>query len=77
MVKKRIWVRFASWMILALEFALAADIVETVISPNWNDLGQLAAIAAIRTGLNCFLERDIEAASRADRDASVATKSVA
>ena len=64
--KKRIWVRFASWIILSLEFALAADIVDTAIRPTWNDLGQLAAIAAIRTGLNYFLERDIEAVSRFD-----------
>ena len=32
----------------------------TAISPTWHDVGQLAAIAAIRTGLNYFLEKDIE-----------------
>jgi uncharacterized membrane protein len=63
-VKRDIWVRFASWIVLALEFALAADIVDTAISPSWNAIGQLAAIAAIRTGLNYFLERDVEAVSR-------------
>lgn len=63
-VKRRIWVRFASWIVLSLEFALAADIVDTAISPNWNDIGQLAAIAVIRTGLNFFLARDIESVSR-------------
>jgi uncharacterized membrane protein len=63
-VKRDIWVRFASWIVLALEFALAADIVDTAISPTWNQIGQLAAIAAIRTGLNFFLERDVEAVSR-------------
>lgn len=55
-----VWQRFARWLILALEFALAADIVRTAISPTWNDIGQLGAIAAIRTGLNYFLERDVE-----------------
>jgi len=60
-VKRRIWVRFASWIVLALEFALAADIARTAIAPTWHDIGQLAAIAAIRTALNLFLERDIEA----------------
>lgn len=59
--KKLVWVRFASWIILALEFTLAADIARTAISPSWNDIGQLAAIAAIRTVLNLFLERDVEA----------------
>jgi uncharacterized membrane protein len=61
-LKKDIWRRFAAAILLALEFALAADIARTAIAPTWADIGQLAAIAAIRTGLNLFLERDIEAA---------------
>lgn len=60
-LKRTVWVRFASWILLALEFALAADIVRTAIAPTWDDIGQLAAIAAIRTLLNYFLERDVEA----------------
>jgi uncharacterized membrane protein len=47
---------------------LAADIVRTVIAPTWVDNGQLAAIAVIRTFLNFFLERDLEAAARAGWD---------
>jgi uncharacterized membrane protein len=31
-----------------------------VISPTWIDLGQLGAIAVIRTFLNYFLEKDLE-----------------
>lgn len=58
--KKKVWVRFAANITLALEFALAADIARTAIAPTWQEIGQLAAIAAIRTGLNLFLERDIE-----------------
>jgi uncharacterized membrane protein len=65
-VKRHIWVRFAAWIVISLEFALAADIVDTAITPSWNDIGELAAIAAIRTGLNFFLERDIESVSRGD-----------
>ena len=61
-VKKAIWLRFAATILLALEFALAADIAHTAIAPSWQDIGQLAAIAAIRTLLNFFLERDLEAA---------------
>jgi uncharacterized membrane protein len=63
-LKKMVWVRFASWLLLALELTLAADIVRTAIAPTWNDIGQLAAIAAIRTVLNLFLERDLESSSR-------------
>jgi len=58
--RKEIWVRFAVWLLLALEFELAADVLRTAIAPTWDDVGQLAAIAAIRTVLNYFLERDIE-----------------
>jgi uncharacterized membrane protein len=63
-LKKTIWVKFASWILLALELTLAADIVRTAIAPTWNDIGQLAAIAAIRTFLNLFLERDLDALGR-------------
>ena len=59
--RREVWVRFARWIILALEFALGADIARTAIAPTWDDIGQLAAIAVIRTGLNYFLERDLEA----------------
>jgi uncharacterized membrane protein len=58
--KKEVFIRLGSWLLLGLEFALAADIVRTAISPSWTQLGQLAAIAAIRTVLNYFLERDVE-----------------
>jgi uncharacterized membrane protein len=47
------------YLVLALEFQLAADILETAIAPEWAQIGQLAAIAAIRTGLNYFLSREI------------------
>lgn len=63
--RRSAWLSLARWLLLGLEFMLAADIVRTVISPSWNDIGQLAAIAVIRTFLNFFLERDLEAAARA------------
>ncbi len=55
-----IFVAYAGWIILALEFALGADIVRTAIAPTWEQIGQLAAIAAIRTGLNYFLNKDVQ-----------------
>ena len=58
--QKEIWVRFAMWLLLALEFELAADIIRSAIAPTWQDIGQLGAIAVIRTLLNFFLEKDIE-----------------
>ncbi len=44
---------------LALEFLLAADIVQTAVAPTWEEIGQLAAIVTIRTVLNYFLQREI------------------
>jgi uncharacterized membrane protein len=64
--RKEIWRRFATWLLLGLEFELAADIIGSVVSPTWMDIGELAAIAVIRTFLNFFLERDIETADRAE-----------
>jgi uncharacterized membrane protein len=43
---------------------LAADIVRSAISPSWEQIGQLAAIAAIRTFLSYFLERDLKEMGR-------------
>ena len=59
-MRKAIWRRFGVWLLLGLEFALAADIITSVISPTWRDIGELGAIAVIRTFLNYFLERDLE-----------------
>lgn len=58
--RKAAWLGFGVWLLLGLEFELAADIVRTVVTPTWSDIGQLAAIGAIRTFLNYFLERDLE-----------------
>jgi uncharacterized membrane protein len=58
-VIREIWLRYASWILLALEFALAADLIETIIAPTWQEIGQLGAIAGIRIALGYFLGRDI------------------
>ena len=53
------WLRFGRWLVVGLTFLLAADVVATSIAPSWEEIGRLAAIAAIRTFLNYFLERDL------------------
>jgi uncharacterized membrane protein len=58
--RKAVWLRFGVWLLLSLEFQLGADIIRTAISPDWTQIGQLAAIAVIRTFLNHFLEKDLE-----------------
>ena len=67
--RKALFSRFGVWLLLGLQFALAADIVRSVISPSWNDIGHLAAIAAIRTFLSYFLERDLASDSGDQRPA--------
>ena len=61
--KMQIWMHFATWLLLGLEFELAADVIRTAIAPSWSDIGQLASIAAIRTFLSYFLDKDIERVS--------------
>ena len=60
--RKAIWRRFGMWLLLGLEFELAADIIGSVFSPEWQEVGKLGAIAVIRTFLNYFLEKDLESA---------------
>jgi uncharacterized membrane protein len=64
---REIWLRFATWILLALEFALAADLVRTAVAPTWEDIGKLAVIATIRTMLNYFLAKDIAAFDRGEK----------
>src|ERR687883_1960771 len=49
---------------LSLEFLLGADILRTAVEPSWDEIGRLAAIAAIRTALNFFLQREIAQEAR-------------
>jgi uncharacterized membrane protein len=64
--RKAIWRGFGVWLLLGLEFELAADIIGSVIVPSWKDLGILGAIAVIRTFLNYFLEKDLEKAEKSE-----------
>jgi uncharacterized membrane protein len=50
----------ARYLALALELQLAADIIMTALAPTWEEIGKLAAIAAIRTALNFFLAREVK-----------------
>jgi uncharacterized protein DUF1622 len=66
---RAIWLQFATWILLALEFALAADLVRTAVAPTWDDISKLAVIATIRTMLNYFLAKDIADFSAAEQSA--------
>lgn len=49
------------YLALGLEFQLASDILSTAVAPTFEEIGKLAAIATIRTVLNYFLRKEIEA----------------
>lgn len=56
--RRHVWLRYARWLVAALTFQLAADIVETSITTDWTAIARIGAIALIRTFLNFFLDRD-------------------
>ena len=62
--KNEVRLTLGRWLAVALEFELAADILNTAVTPTWNDIEKLAAIATLRTALNYFLEREIERESQ-------------
>lgn len=62
--KTEVRMTLGRWLAVALEFELAADILNTAVTPTWNDIAKLAAIATLRTALNYFLEREIEQESK-------------
>jgi uncharacterized membrane protein len=58
--RRDVWLAFARWLVAGLTFQLAADLVNTSFAPTWDEVGHLAAIAAIRTFLSYFLDREVE-----------------
>lgn len=52
--------RLGQYLALGLEFQLAADLLRTAVAPSFEEIGKLAAVAAIRTGLNFFLARELK-----------------
>lgn len=58
------------FLALGLEFQLASDILRTAVAPTLKEIGELAAIAAIRTALNFFLAREIQQERRELADES-------
>lgn len=56
----RLRLKFGGWLVLALEFQLASDILKTTVAPTYENLIQLGAIAIIRTFLNYFLNKELK-----------------
>jgi uncharacterized membrane protein len=62
--KEEIRLSLARSLALALEFEVGADILRTVVTPSWNDIVLLGAIILLRTVLNYFLQRELDAATK-------------
>ncbi len=56
----RVRLKLGRYLALGLEFQLASDVLSTAVAPTFEEIGKLAAIAAIRTLLNYFLGKEIE-----------------
>jgi uncharacterized membrane protein len=65
--RREIYLRYLHWLVAALTFQLAADLVHIVLATTWKKLGNVAAIAVIRTFLSYFLDRDLRAAASETR----------
>lgn len=59
-LNEAIRLKLGSYLVLALEFFIAGDIVKTIITPTWESLGILGAIVVIRTILSYFLTKDLK-----------------
>ncbi|GAA5514392.1 hypothetical protein Dcar01_03147 [Deinococcus carri] len=74
-LKEAIRLRLGRWLSVVLELLLAADILRTAVSPTWDAIGRLAAIAGIRTALNYFLGQEVREEAqrqrREDADSSI------
>lgn len=51
--------QFGSYILLGLEFLVAADIIKTILEPELQELLILGAIVAIRTVLSYFLNLEV------------------
>jgi uncharacterized membrane protein len=71
----KIRIRFGTWLALALEFQLGADILATTIAPTLEELGKLALIAIVRTFLNYFLGKELETEYELEERATLAAQS--
>ena len=68
---QRVRLTLAHYLLVGLEFQLAADILSTAIAPTWDHIGKLAAVAVIRTALNFVLKREMQHEARSPGDPSL------
>lgn len=52
--------RLGYLILLGLEFIIGADIIESIIKPDYYSLGLLAILVIVRTVLSYFLNKELE-----------------
>lgn len=57
--KRSIRQRFGAFILLGLEFFIAADIIKTIMKPTLLDVAILGAIVIIRTLISYFLNKEL------------------
>jgi len=64
---------FGSYLLLALEFLIAADVVRTISDPTLMEMAVLGSIVVIRTVISFFLNRELELVRRMEMASEVQT----
>ena len=59
---------FGSYLLLALEFLIAADVVGTISHPTLKEVAVLGSIVAIRTVISFFLNREMQIAREQEKE---------
>lgn len=54
--------QLGTYILIALEFMIAADVIHTILKPGRDELIFLAGIVLIRTAIGYFLGKEIESA---------------
>jgi len=57
---EKIRIDLGRYLLLGLEFLIAADIIRTIVKPSMEEVAVLVAIVAIRTVISYFLNKEIE-----------------
>jgi uncharacterized membrane protein len=58
--RETIRAHFGTYLLLSLEFFIAADLLRTIMDPYWEEIAILAAIVGIRTVISIFLNLEIK-----------------
>lgn len=60
----RMRLNFVRHITFGLEFFIAKDVIETILVPSWQELGQLGGLVAIRIALSYFLAWELKAVEK-------------